>query len=276
MRRPPLRAYASAFGISLVLLALAPLLGADAQQSGAQGAGPEPPSEGRQQTWTGTTWLRLQGACPERAECLGSNETEAGSFFLATGGDAGRIVLTWRPVDDSVSVLRVRVAGFEAEGWSPLALDVPGLGAGRHLVEVETVRRVAGLIDQEISWTASFYVPEPAPGVRVEGVSGFSVGAACLAPLGCDPLLDQDSSIFLLPWTGDGSLVAEWTASSPFARELRVRVGGTDLAAEGASPLRIDLQGLPEGEYAVHVEPVTAPGSTSQDVSWSLVAQRSA
>lgn len=273
MRRLPLRACASALGLSLVLLALVPLLGADAQQNGGQGDGPDAASDARQQTWTGTTWLHLQGACPERSECVGSNESEVGTFFLATGGDAGRVVLTWRPVDDSVSVLRVRVAGFEAEGWSPLALDVPGLGAGKHRVEVETVRRVAGLVDQEVAWTASFYVPDPSPSVRVDGASGFSVAAACLAPLGCDPLLDQESSIFLLPWTGHGALEATWPATSP-ARELRVSIAGTGIAEQGASPLRLDLRALPPGEYRVDVEPVTALAGAEQVVSWMLVAQR--
>lgn len=276
MPRLPLRALASALGTSLVLFALVPLFGAGAQQGGAtQDDHAAPLASGMtHQHFSGTTVLHLQGVCPERSPCVGGNESESDRFFLGAGGEAGRIVVTWRAVDDSVSTLRVRVAGLVAEGWSPLTLEVDGLRAGAYRVDVEPVGRVAGLVEQEVRWTASFYVPDAPLSTRIDGVSAFRTTAACAAPLGCDPLVDQESAAFILPWSGDGHLEATWTVNSPFARELRVTIAGTTLAAQGESPLRLDVRGLAPGEYRVDVEPVTAPPGVGQSVSWTLVAAR--
>lgn len=273
----PLRALASALGVSLVLLALSPLLGAVATEGSTPERGGGALAPGMEyREWSGTTRLHVLGVCLERSPCVGGNDTEAGAFFLGTGGDGGRIELTWRPVDNGTDVLRVRVAGATAEGPSPLVLDVGSLPAGTYPVEVETVRRTAGLIDQDVAWTASFYLVEPSETLRADGVSGFATGAACVAPLGCDPLLDQESSIFLLPWTGDGTLEARWDARSPFARELRISIGNSGLTAQGASPLELDLRALPPGEYVVRVEPLLAHAGLEQGIEWSLDAWRSA
>lgn len=275
MSRLPLRAVASAVATSLVLLALLPLLGAVAQEGNPVRRAPE--GEGawgmERHEWVGTTQLSIRGLCPERSPCVGGNSTQTGTFVLVSGGGDGLVTLTWRPADPSLGQLRVRVAGAAAEGTSPLVLDVGSLPAGTYGVQVETVGRVAGLFDQRVDWTAAFSVAEAPDTYLAEGASAFRTGAACLPPVGCDLLLDQETSVFQLPWTAFGTLEARWETDSPWTRELRVTIEGADLVAEGASPLRIDFRSLPMGEYVVLVEPLTAIAGVEQEVSWKLVAQ---
>lgn len=256
-------------GLACVLLVVVPtslFAGAQEPEDPRAPSRDAPGEATRLEEWTGTSVLRFRGACVAQiARCVSDVEREDGSFFLAAPSGGGSLVVSWRPVNESLRVLKVSLEGVDATGESPLRLDFSGLEAGEHAVRIEPVHPLVGAYDQSADWVASFAVSLPAATIDTRGKSVFAAAAGCVLGT-CDPATRVDSDSFLAPWTARGRLEADWDATEG---SMRIGIRGADIAAEGRPPLVLDVYALAPGEYEVDVTPIpVAQALGTVEVSW--------
>lgn len=260
-------------GLACAMLVIVPTsLFAGAQEPRPQeDRAPGTPDAPRLHEWTGRSVVHFKGACLDPlARCVRDLEREDGTFFLPAPAGGGTVVVSWRPASESLRVLKVRVAGVEVVGESPLRLVFDGLEAGEHAIRIEPARSLVGAHDQSADWVATFAVDAPQARMETRGISAFDGSAACLLGT-CTPHDDMGSDTFLAPWTARGAIVAEWDPADVTGGAMRVSVRGTDLAAEGRPPLTLDVYALAPGEYAIDVTPVLL-GAPTRDVHVSWLA----
>lgn len=250
----------------LLLVPLGVVWSAQAQENEGAPQAFDAPDGSTLREWRGRSVLRLAGACLAAQPCVGTNETDAGSFLLEAAGADGVIAVTWRPVNDSLTTLRVRVAGASVEGVPPLELRIDALSPGEYPVLIEPTRPVAGAWEQPVDWTARFRVSPLPEEMRAAGVTTLHVRAACALDL-CDAATTERAGTFLLPWrAGEATLDATWDER---AGPATIRVA--DATATGEPPLALDLAGLARDVHEVHVIPELAlPGDFV--VRWTLRA----
>lgn len=254
--------------VLLVLIPAALLAGAQEPRSERQtGDTRLSPENAVFMEWSGTSALSLAGACLVQAgRCVGDAKAEDGAFFLPASALDGRVVVSWRPANESLRTLRVEVAGVTREAESPIVVDFTGLDAGQHLIHIAPARQVVGSYRQEVDWSAGFLVSPASDAQEINGHSGYRTTAGC-ALVTCETLLHKDSGGLVIPWTPRGTLEARW---DPNDGGLRLSLRGTDRVAEGVPPLTLDLGGLEPGEYPVDVGPVTlALPTEAYQVSWT-------
>ena len=231
----------------VVVLAAIPLVahaadGPDARDASPVGSGRPRISESR-----GEALLHFSGACLDGDQCYGGATVDEGTFFIPAAAVDGLVTVSWRPVNDSLRTLRVRVSGVEMEGESPLRFVVPGLPAGEHRVTVAPAQRLIGKYEQRVEWVSILELAEPQARVVAHGSARFEPAASC-ALVVCQGVLRQTSDPLVVPWTARGTLVATWDRLDG---EREVCIAGTQLCAAGETPLELTLDGLAAGSHTI-------------------------
>lgn len=218
--------------------------------------------------WRGESSLAATGLClPALRACLGSNETTDGRYFLPAAASEGRLVVEWRAVHESLRTLEVTVGAWTRNGTSPLVFEFAGASAGEYAVHAEPMQPVAGSWEQRLDWVATFRVDSPLPTAQLAGRAGYATLAGCALVL-CEPLVEPASDPIVVPWRAMGVLLVTWDASKG---PQRVTIPGTGFAAEGPSPLRLNVDGLEAGEWNVELRPVTsATPLSSLEARWAV------
>jgi hypothetical protein len=218
--------------------------------------------------WKGQSGLQVTGLClPAIRSCLGSNESVDGRYFLPAAASEGRLVVEWRAVNDSLSVLEVTVGAWTKNGTSPLVFEFAGASAGEYAVHAEPMRPVAGSWDQRIDWFATFRVDTPLPTAQLAGRAGYTTLTGC-ALLLCDSLVEPSSDPIVAPWRAMGVLVVTW---DPAKGSQSVSIPGTGFAATGPSPIQLNVDGLEAGEWALSMRPTSVATAPSRlEAHWTL------
>ena len=258
-------------GLVCVILVVVPTAVFTGAQEGRDPSSPEAPYAGELHHWAGKSALHFRGAClDERATCVADVTRDDGTFFLPATAQGGSVIVSWRPVDESLRVLRARVAGIEVTGESPLRVDFIGLVAGEHAVRLEPAHRIVGIYDQSADWVATFALNPPLEFVDTLGTSTFQSGAGCVLAT-CDPLTRVASDPLPVPWNARGSLIVDWDARDG---AMRITIPGTTFAAQGDPPLALSLDGIAPGEWRIDARPALAKGPLAEvTVGWHAMLQ---
>lgn len=101
-----------------------------------------------------------------------------------------------------------------------------------------------------------------------EGTSVLRMQGACAASRPCVGPTESEAGSFILAGGGSlGKATVSWTPVDRSAQELRVSIRA--VSAQGASPLPLDVGGLPPGRHAVEIAPVPGTvGAFDQRVDW--------
>lgn len=255
--------------VLLVVLAAIPFVANADAGPGPREASPVESGRPRITEAQGEAVFRFSGACLDNAStCIGDRRVEEGTFFLPASGIDGLVTVSWRPANDSLRALRVRVAGMELVGESPLRFVVPGLAAGEHRVSVAPTARLLGSYEQRVDWTAVFSLDLAQLQVVAHGAAEYRLSASCVLRT-CHGLAEQTSDELVVPWTGIGSLTATWR---PEQGAHIVCIRGTERCAQGDTPLSLALDGLPAGSYRIDARPAGGGSEISSGkIDWGAM-----